>query len=112
MDTIHQTKIYRVMIQLYISQVMDSQVDSKTLKNLLENDMISLRGGKSDTDLLGPDPDTNSHKAMHTMKPLSTLMNYWSAHQPTTPQTLPRPQYPPQSPTHDQHHSKLHYKHH
>ena len=30
-------EIYRMIIYLYISQVMDSQIDSETLNNILEN---------------------------------------------------------------------------
>ena len=74
MDTIQLTKIYCVIIiRIDISQVMDSQVDSKTLNNLLEHDMISLSGGESDTDLLRPHLDTNSQEDMHTTTPFSTL---------------------------------------
>ena len=61
------------MIHLQISQVMDSQNDSKTLNNLLENVIFSLRGGEADTDLLAPDPDANYPKDRHTMKPFSIL---------------------------------------
>ena len=35
--------------------------------------MISLSGGESDTDLLGPDPDANSQEDMHITKPFSIL---------------------------------------
>ena len=66
-------KIYRIMINLYISQVMDSQIDSETLNNILENDMISLSGGESDANLLGPDVDVNSHEDIPTTKPFSIL---------------------------------------
>ena len=41
---------------------MGSQIDSETLDNMLENGMISLSGGESDTDLLGLDVDVNSHE--------------------------------------------------
>ena len=94
-DTIHQTKIYHIMIHFYIPQVMDSQVDSKILSNILENDMILLIGRESDTDLLETNSDVNSYK-----KPFSIWPFYWPAHQPTTPQTLPCPPHTPQSPTH------------
>ena len=52
---------------------MDSQVDSETLNNLLENDIISLSGGESDKDLLGSDPDTNSREDMRIKKHFSIL---------------------------------------
>ena len=72
-DTIHQIKINCIVIRLFTSQVMDSQVDSETLNNLLENDMISLSGGESDIDLLGSDPYTNSREDMRTKKHFSVL---------------------------------------
>ena len=99
-DTINQIKINRIVIHLFTSQVIDSQVDSETLNNLLENDMISLSGGESDIDLLGSDPDTNSQEDMCTAKHFSILMNYWPAHQYATPLTPLRPPHPPQSLTH------------
>ena len=70
---------------------MDSQVDSETLNNLLENHMMPLSGGESDIDLLGSGPDTNSPEV------LQSWMNYWPAHQYTTPLTPLRPPHPPQS---------------
>ena len=72
-DTIHQIKINCIVIHLFTSQVMDSQVDSETLNNLLENDIISLSGGESDKDLLGSDPDTNSREDMRIKKHFSIL---------------------------------------
>ena len=72
-DIIHQIKIDCIVIQLFTSQVMDSQVDSETLNNLLENDMISLSGGESDIDLMGSDPDTNYREDMRTTKHFSIL---------------------------------------
>ena len=99
-DTIHQIKINCIVIHLFTSQVMDSQANSETFNNLLENDMISLSGGESDIDLLGSDPDTNSQEDMCTAKHFSILMNYWPAHQYATPLTPLRPPHPPQSLTH------------
>ena len=90
-DTIHQIKINCIVIRLFTSQVMDSQVDSETLNNLLENHMMPLSGGESDIDLLGSGPDTNSPEV------LQSWMNYWPAHQYTTPLTPLRPPHPPQS---------------
>ena len=52
---------------------MDSQTDSETLNNILENDMILIRGGESDTDFLGPDLDVNCCEDIHTTKPFSIL---------------------------------------
>ena len=72
-NTIHQIKINCIVIHLFTSQVMDSQVDSETLNNLLENDIISLSGGESDKDLLGSDPDTNSREDMRIKKHFSIL---------------------------------------
>ena len=72
-DTIHQIKINCIVIHLFTSQVMDSQVDSETLNSLLENDIISLSGGESDKDLLGSDPDTNSWEDMCIKKYFSIL---------------------------------------
>ena len=72
-NTIQQTKIYYIMIYLYISQFMDSQIEGKTLDNFLENDMISLSGWELDTDFLGPDLDVIYHKDVHTIKPFSIL---------------------------------------
>ena len=54
------------MIHIYISQVMDGQIGSETLHNILENDVISLSGRESDRDLLVPDLDVNSHEDTHT----------------------------------------------
>ena len=90
-NTIHQIKINCIVIHLFTSQVMDSQVDSETLNNLLENHMMPLSGGESDIDLLGSGPDTNSPEV------LQSWMNYWPAHQYTTPLTPLRPPHPPQS---------------
>ena len=70
---IYQIKIDCIVIRLFTSQVMDSQVDNETLNNLLENDMISLNGGESDIDLLGSDPYTNSREDMRTKKHFSVL---------------------------------------
>ena len=72
-DTIHQMKIYCIMISLYFSQVMENQLDNEALSNIFENDIYLLSGGESDTDLLGPDLDVNSHEDIHTMKPFSRL---------------------------------------
>ena len=44
------------------------------LNNLLENDIISLSSGESDTDLLGPDPDANSQEDMCTISILDELL--------------------------------------
>lgn len=63
MHNIHHTHTH---IHLYISEPMDNQVDSETLNKLLENDMISLSGGKSDTDLRETDPDANSQEDVCT----------------------------------------------
>ena len=90
-DTIHQIKINCIVIHLFTSQVMDSQANSETFNNLLENDMISLSGGESDIDLLGSDPDTNSQEDMCTTKHFSIF---------TIPLTPLRPPHPPQSPNH------------
>ena len=65
--------IYYIMIHLYISQAMDSQLDSETLNSILENDIILESGGESDTGLLVPDLDFNSHEEIHTMKQFSIL---------------------------------------
>ena len=98
-DTIHQIKINCIVIRLFTSQVMDSQVDSETLNNLLENDMISLNGGESDIDLLGSDPYTNSREDMRNKKIFQSWMNYWPAHQYTAPLTpLSPPHLPPSTP--------------
>ena len=72
-NAIHQIKINCIVIHLFTSQVMDSQVDSETLNNLLENDIISLSGGKSDKDLLRSEPDTNSREDMRIKKHFSIL---------------------------------------
>ena len=72
-NTIQQTKIYRIIIHLYISQFMDSQIDRKTLDNFLENDMISLSGWELNTDFLGPDFDVIYYKDIHITKPFSIL---------------------------------------
>ena len=72
-NTIHQIKINCIVIHLFTSQVMDSQLDSETLNNLLENDIISLSGGESDKDLLGSDPDTNSREDIRIKKHFSIL---------------------------------------
>ena len=61
------------MIRLNFSQIMDSQIDSNLLDNILENDIISLISGESDTDLLGPDLDLNLHEDMDTTKLYSIL---------------------------------------
>ena len=115
-DNIHQMNIYRIMIQLYISQVMDGQIYSKTLNNILENDMISLSHGSSDTYLLGLDLDINSHEDIHTMKPFSILNQLPG--QPTNPpfykhhHVHPILDNLPHIIFHDHHHSTLHHKHH
>ena len=72
-NTIHQIKINCAVIHLFTSQVMDSQVDSGTLNNLLENDMISLSGGESTIDLLGSDLDINSREDRCTIKHFSII---------------------------------------
>ena len=72
-NTIYETKIYHIMIHLHFSQVMDSQIDSEILDNILENHIISLSGGESDIDLLGPDLGLNLHEDIDTMKPYSIL---------------------------------------
>ena len=72
-DTIHQIKINCILIYFFTSQVMDSQVNSEALNNLLENDMISQSRGEPNIDLLGSDPDTNSREDMHITKPFSIL---------------------------------------
>ena len=61
------------MIHLNFSQIIDSQIDSELLDSILENDIISLSGGKSDTDLLGHDLDLNLNENMDTTKPYSIL---------------------------------------
>ena len=71
-NTIHQIKINCIVIHLFTSQVMDSQVDSETLNNLLENDMISLSGAESDIDLLGLIQKI-SREDMRTKKKFSIL---------------------------------------
>ena len=73
LHTIHQMKIYYIMIHLYIPQAMDSQLDSETLNSILENDIILESGGESDTGLPVPDLDVNSHEEIHTMKHFSIL---------------------------------------
>ena len=67
-DTIHQIKINCIVIYFFTAQVMDSQVNSEALNNLLENDTIW-----PNIDLLGSDPDTNSREDMHITKPFSIL---------------------------------------
>ena len=54
------------MIHVYFSQVMDGQIGSETLHNILENDVISLSARESYRDLLVPDLHINSHEDTHT----------------------------------------------
>ena len=65
------------MIHVYISKVMDGQIGSETLHNILENYVISLSGRESYRDLLVPDLDVNSHEDTHTtnhaQRPFSIL---------------------------------------
>ena len=75
---------------------MDSQVDSETLNNLLENDIISLSGGESDKDLLGSDLDINSRKICALKNIFQSWTNYWPAHQYTTPLIPICPPHPSQ----------------
>ena len=98
--TIPLIKINCIIIYFFTSQVMDSKADSEILNNLLEDDMISLSGGESDIDLLGPDPDINSQEDMRITKPFSILYellasppirNSTNTTTPTTSSTITHP---------------------
>ena len=98
-------KIYHIMIHLNFSLLIDSQIDSKIVDNILENDIVLLSGGESDTNLLGPDMGLNLHEGMNTTKPYS-ILNELMAIPPNhnikhnTPQIPPRPPHPSPSLTH------------
>ena len=47
---------------------MESQMDSELLDKILEDDMISLSGGESDVDLLGPDLSLDLEEDLDTKK--------------------------------------------
>ena len=63
---------YCIINQLYISQVMDSQVGKETLNKLLENDMVSLSGGELGINLLGPDLHAHYQEDAHHKTFLNT----------------------------------------
>ena len=52
---------------------MDSQMNSELLNKVLEDDMISLRGGESDVDLLGPDLSLDLQEDLDTKKRYSII---------------------------------------
>ena len=52
---------------------MDSQMNSELLDKISEDDMISLSGGESDVDLLGPDLVLDLEEDSDTNKPYSII---------------------------------------
>ena len=96
--TFFKKPIYHIMIHFHIPQVMDSQIDSEALNNLLEDDMISLSGGELDT----PNTDGNNQNDIHIIKPISILDellasppidNSTNTTMSTSPSTISRPLY-------------------
>ena len=55
------------------SQVKFSQINSELLHKILEDFIISLSGGESDVDLLGPDFGLDIEEDLNTTKPYSII---------------------------------------
>ena len=54
-NTIHHTNVLLTIIQRSFPQVMDSQMNSELLDEILNEEMISLSAGESDEDIFGND---------------------------------------------------------
>ena len=52
---------------------MNTQMNSKLLDKIMKDDMISLSGGESDVDLLGPDLGLDLEEDLDTIKPYSII---------------------------------------
>ena len=88
-------------------QVMDSQINSVLVNKMLEEDIISLSGGESDTDLLGSDfgRDAKEDRITRPYSIIDELMDGPPTHQTlhqhtsvTTASTLTSPPLPKISP--------------
>ena len=63
----------RLFTQNFFLQVMDSQMNSELLNEMLEGNIISLSSGESNIDLLGPDFGLDPKEGLNTTKPYSII---------------------------------------